>query len=139
MECDYPVRVAEEGGAFVMTARDLPHIVWTAARREDVEARAVEAFRDAFEACAAAGAPVPAASRPRAGEVVVTLPLSLAAKVILHNTMLARGVLPAELGRRLGLPAAAVARLMSFRHAVKIDMMQQAVRAAGGRLRLTGG
>ena len=70
-------------------------------------------------------------------EVLVEVPPSAAAKVLLLNAMVESGVRPAELARRLGVSRQEVHRLTDLRHSTKIDGVAKALRALGYRLELS--
>jgi antitoxin HicB len=77
---------------------------------------------------------VPPPSKARKGEVMIELPPSVCAKVLLLNTMLASGVSRAELARRMGTSQREVQRIIKIRHTTKIDTLGQALHALGKRL-----
>jgi len=66
--------------------------------------------------------------------VVVELPVSVAAKVLLLNEMLRQKVRPIELARRIGTTKQEVNRLTDLKHATKIDRIDAALRALRKRL-----
>lgn len=121
---------APEGG-FVVTFRDIPEAI----TQGDTDAEALEMATDAllvamdfyFED----RRPVPPASPPRKGELMVALPASAWAKVLLLNEMLAQGVTPAELARRLGTRPQDVNRIVNLTHTTKIDTIGQALASLG--------
>lgn len=78
--------------------------------------------------------PVPAPSKPKRGQPVVTLPASLCAKILLLNEMLRQKVPPAELARRIGTTRQEVNRLTDLRHTSKIDRIDAALLALGKTL-----
>jgi antitoxin HicB len=80
--------------------------------------------------------PVPTPSQPKRGQVVVELPASLSAKILLLNEMLRQKVRPAELARRIGTTPQEVNRLTNIRHTSKIDRIDVALQALGKRLTL---
>lgn len=128
----YPAHFEEapEGG-FVVTFRDIPEAI----TQGDTEAEALEMAADAllvamdfyFED----RRPVPPASSPRQGERMVPLPASAWAKVLLLNEMLAQGITPAELARRLGTRPQEVNRIVNLTHTTKIDTIGQALASLG--------
>jgi len=61
-------------------------------------------------------APVPAPSEPKRGDVLIELPPSIAAKVLLLNAMLAQQVTPAELARRLNTRRQEINRVIDLEH-----------------------
>ena len=78
--------------------------------------------------------PVPPPSRPKRGQSVVELPVSVAAKVLLLNEMLRQKVRPIDLARLIGTTKQEVNRLTDLKHATKIDRIDAALRALGKRL-----
>jgi antitoxin HicB len=79
---------------------------------------------------------VPAPSKARKGERLVSLPASASAKVLLLNELLAQSVRPAELARRMGTTAQEVNRVIDLHHTTKIDTLAAALAALGKRLEL---
>jgi antitoxin HicB len=76
--------------------------------------------------------PVPL-PRPGAGPRV-SVPALLAAKVALHNEMLAQKVSKSELGRRLDQHLPQIDRLIDVRHASKLDQLEAAFAVLGKKL-----
>jgi antitoxin HicB len=68
--------------------------------------------------------------------VGVELPPSIAAKVLLLNTMLEQRVTAAELARRLHTSPQSVNRLVNLAHATKIDTVAVALKALGRHMEL---
>lgn len=128
----YPARfeAAPEGG-FVVTFRDIPEAI----TQGDTEAEALEMAADAlltamdfyFED----RRPVPQPSATRKGEIPIPLPASAWAKVLLLNEMLAQGITPAELARRLGTRPQDVNRIVDLAHTTKIDTIGAALSSLG--------
>ena len=69
--------------------------------------------------------------------VDLSLPAGFTAKALLLNEMLAQGVTPSELARRMGTSPQVVNRIVDLGHATKIDTIADALRALGARLDLT--
>jgi antitoxin HicB len=131
----YPVHLesADEGG-YVVTFPDIPEAITQGEDIEDALRRGADALESALEFYFEARRPVPAPSKPKRGQRVVELPVSLAAKVLLLNEMLRQNVRPAELARRIGTTPQEVNRLTDFRHTSRIDGVDAALRALGRRL-----
>lgn len=133
----YPARfeTADEGG-YVVTFRDIPEAI----TQGDSEAEAMEMAEDvlvsAMDFYFEDKRPVPLPSKAKAGERFVTLPASVAAKVLLLNEMLAQQVSASELARRLGTRPQDVQRLTNLDHATKIDTIEKALGALGKRLEI---
>lgn len=81
--------------------------------------------------------PAPAPHKPKKGETVLRLPAQVAAKVLLHNEMLAQGVRKAELARRLHMHMPQVDRLLNVRHSTRLDTLEEAAQALGKRLTIS--
>jgi len=133
----YPAQFTQDDGGFVVTFRDIPEAITQGDTWDEAVAMAEDALATAMEFYFEDRRPVPAPSTLRTGETGIALPASLAAKVLLLNAMLAQGVTPAELARRLGALPQAVNRIVNPRHATKIDTIAAALRALGGRLELS--
>lgn len=76
----------------------------------------------------------PRPSKPEQGEVVVTVPPPLAAKVALWASMNEAGISNGELVRRLGVTGGVVRRLLNFRHRSHIGQLEAALAVLGKRL-----
>src|ERR1700735_3886055 len=131
----YPVRLkaAEEGG-YVVTFPDIPEAITQGENIEDALRRAPDALETALEFYFGARRPVPAPSKPKRGQRVVEMPVSVAAKILLLNEMVRQKVRPGGLARRIGTTPQEVNRLTNIRHATRIDGVDSALRALGKRL-----
>lgn len=83
--------------------------------------------------------PVPLPSTATSDEELVGLTVSISAKVLLMNELLAQGVSRMELARRLRTSRLGVKRLVDPAYAINIDMIAQAVAALGKRLEISVG
>jgi antitoxin HicB len=134
----YPVTLeadAAEGG-FTVTFVDIPEAITQGDSLEEALAAARDALESAMEFYLADKRVVPTPSKPRRGQAVIELPASLTAKVLLLNEMLAQGVRPAELARRLKTTPQEVNRLTDIRHTTRIDGIAAALRVLGRQLEL---
>jgi antitoxin HicB len=80
---------------------------------------------------------VPEPSAVKRGQVIVDLPPSVGAKVLLLNEMLRQQVKPSELARRMKVRPQEINRLTDLHHPTKIDTISQALLAIGKRLELS--
>lgn len=124
---------APEGG-FVVTFRDIPEAI----TQGDTEAEAFDMAQDALlttmEFYFDDKRHIPAPSAPQASDRLITLPLSIWAKVLLLNEMLAQRVTPSELARRLNTTPQNMNKVIDLGHTTKIDALADAMRALGRRL-----
>lgn len=133
----YPAKLAPEDGGYVVTFRDIPEAITQGDTREEAIAMAADALATAMEFYFEDRRQVPAPSELRRGEVGISLPAGFTAKALLLNEMLAQGVTPSELARRMGTSPQVVNRIVDLGHATKIDTIADALRALGARLDLT--
>jgi antitoxin HicB len=124
----------QEEGGYVVTFPDIPEAITQGEDAEDALKHAADALESALEFYFEARRPVPAPSKPRRGQRMVELPVSVAAKVLLLNEMIRQRVRPAELARRIGTTPQEVNRLTDIRHTSRIDGVDAALRALGKRL-----
>lgn len=134
----YPAFIEPNGeGGFIASFRDIPEALTEGLSHNEVLDLAADALLTALEFYVESERAVPSPSVPKAGEVLVEVPPSAAAKVLLLNAMVESGVRPAELARQLGVSRQEVHRLTDLRHATKIDGIAKALRALGYRLELS--
>lgn len=133
----YPARFepAAEGG-YTVTFRDIPEAITEGDTLEDAQAMARDALVTAMDFYFSDGRPVPAPSKPAKGELVVTLPPSVAAKVALLNARLESGARPADVARKLGIKPQEMTRVFDLQHPTKIDTIAAALAAMGYELEL---
>lgn len=137
MMLSYPARVTRDGDGFVVSFPDVPEALTGAATREEALEMATDALTTAMDFYFEDRRPVPAPSAPKRGQVLVDLPPSVGAKVLLLNEMLAQGTRPADLARRMNVRPQEINRLTDLRHPTKIDTIAQALRAMGKRLEMS--
>ena len=120
-------------GGFTVTFPDVPEAITEGDSEAEARARAEDALVAAlsFYTDDARKLPTPSAAR---GRPVAMLPPLVAAKLALHDAMLAAGISNVELARRLGLEEKAVRRLRDPLHRSHIGQVEAALRLLGRRL-----
>jgi antitoxin HicB len=126
----------EDAGGFVVTFPDLPEAITQGETEEEAMRMAQEALPAALEFYFEDKRAVPKPSRQKRGQKAITLPASLAAKVLLLNEMVTQNVRAAELARRLNTTPQEVNRLTDLRHTTRIDSIDVALRALGKGLEM---
>jgi antitoxin HicB len=121
-------------GRLVVTFRDIPEAITQGDNEEEALEMAQDALITAMDFYFEDRRPVPMPSTPLAGERLIALPLSVAAKVLLLNRMIEDQVRPAELARRMGIKPQEVNRLIDLNHSTKIDTLAKAMEAMGHEL-----
>jgi antitoxin HicB len=133
----YPARIARDGDGYLVSFPDIPEALTGAATEEAALALAVDALVTVMDFYFEDRRPVPPPSARKRGQVLVELPPSIGAKVLLLNEMLKQGTRPAELARRMGVKPQEVNRLTTLTHPTKIDTVAAALKALGKRLELS--
>ncbi len=121
-----------DGSAITVTFGGLPGATWGASESEAL-ARAEDLLVTALSFYTDDGQPIPPPPDTN-GRPVVAVPPLVAAKLALHDAMLAAGVSNVELGRRIGLDEKAVRRLRDPLYRSHIGGVETALRALGRRL-----
>ena len=133
----YPARLIPDDTGFAVQFRDIPEAITCGATREEAIDMAGDALVTAMDFYFDDKRPVPAPSGPKRGDVLVELPPSVTAKVLLLNVMLAQHVTPAELARRMNTRRQEINRVIDLGHATKIDTIAAALSALGIHLEIT--
>lgn len=127
----------DEDGGFVVTFRDFPEAITQGDDFEEATMMARDALLTAMEFYFDDKRTVPTASAPVDGEHLVSLPSSVAAKILLLNEMISQKVTASELARRMDTVPQHINRLIDLQHATKIDTVERALGALGRRLELS--
>lgn len=130
----YPAKVEKDGDFSVVSFRDIPEALTQADSNEDLVFWATDALKTAIGMYFEDGDIIPAASEPQKGEIVIDLPPSFVAKIILHNAMIKNRLRQADIARAMNIPTPEVARIVNPKHKTKIDTIATAIQAAGGKL-----
>lgn len=132
----YPARFEPDGDGFVVTFRDIPEAITQGENEAEAVAMAADALLTAMDFYFEDRRAVPAPSPAEPGERLVSLPASVSAKVLLLNEVVASGVRPSDLARRMGVTPQEVTRVLDLHHATKIDTLAAGLAALGKRLEL---
>ena len=134
----YPAKFTpdEEDGGYVVTFRDIQEAITQGDTFEEAMEMAEDVIAFALKDYFDKNHPIPLPSKPERGEHLVSLPASVAAKVLLLNEMIAQNVKQAELARRLGVRPTEVTRMVNLQHATKIERIDAALKTMGKSLEL---
>lgn len=133
---DYPFKFTKEDGGWVITCRDLPEAISQAGANENRVEVAEGCLQAALESRIRDNEPLPVASKPRRGEVVVASPAATAAKAVLYDAMCEAGISKSELAHRLGVDEKEVRRMLDVGHGTKLPRIAEAVEALGRHLQI---
>ncbi|WP_087655231.1 type II toxin-antitoxin system HicB family antitoxin [Caballeronia terrestris] len=131
----YPVNLERDNNnTYLVTFPDIPEAVSVSDDEDEALLNALDALESAIEIYFDEKREVPAPSKPKRAQRVVTLPALVVAKVLLANEMVRQGVRKSELARRLNLHMPQIDRLLNPRHASKLDAIEAALAKLGKRL-----
>ncbi len=133
----YPAKIEPDTVGFMVTFRDIPEALSAGDTREEAEAMAADALLVAMDFYFEDRRPVPSPSAPVGDEVMIALPASVSAKVLLLNEMIAQHVTPSELAKRMDTRKQEVNRIIDLGHATKIDTIAAALTSLGRELELS--
>jgi antitoxin HicB len=134
MRYAYPYDLAPQPeGGFTVTFPDVPEAITQGDTEEDAAAMAEDALVTALSFYTDNAEPLPRPS-PARGRPLAFVPPLVAAKLALHDTMLAAGVSNVALARRLGTDEKTVRRLRDPLHQSRINQIDAALRALGKRM-----
>jgi antitoxin HicB len=137
MMLSYPARIAKDGDGFMVSFPDIPEALTGAATKAQALELAADALTTAMDFYFEDRRPVPAPTAPKRGQVMIDLPPSVGAKVLLLNEMIAQGTRPADLARLMNVRPQEINRLTDLHHPTKIDTIAQALKTLGRRLELS--
>lgn len=130
----YPARLTRDGEAYGVTFPDIPEAITFGDTLEEALEMAADALATAMDFYFEDKRAVPPPSLPKRGHVLIDLPPSISAKVLLLNEMLEQGTRNVDLARRMNVRPQEVNRLTTLRHPTKIDTVALAFKALGKRL-----
>jgi antitoxin HicB len=132
----YPARIARDGEGFMVSFPDIPEALTGGATREEALDMAADALTTAMDFYFEDRRTVPPPSEPKRGQVMIDLPPSVGAKVLLLNEMILQGTRNADLARLMNVRPQEVNRLTDLHHPTKIDTIAAALKVLGKRLEL---
>ena len=127
----YPVTVTADGDGFGVTCECVPELVTCGDTRAEALARAEDALVTALSFYVDNDETIPKPPRHPIGLDLVVVPALAAAKLALHDAMLAQGVSNIEMGRRIGLNEKAMWRLRDPLVHSHIGQVQTALHSLG--------
>ena len=122
-------------GGWTVTFPDVPEAITQGNTPDEVATMAEDALVTALSFYTDDSRPLPRPSAAR-GRPIAWVPPLVAAKLALHDAMLAAGTTNAALGKRLRLDEKSVRRLRDPLHRSHINSVERALRALGRRLEI---
>ena len=134
MRYAYPYELLPQPeGGFTVTFPDVPEAITQGDTEKEAAATAEDALVTALSFYTDRAEPLPRPS-PALGRPLAYLPALVAAKLALHDAMIAAGVSNVALARQLGTDEKTVRRLRDPLHQSRINQVDAALRALGKRM-----
>jgi antitoxin HicB len=133
MHYAYPADVLKEPGGVTVSFPDVPGAITCGDTRAEALERGQDALISMLSVYVEENRPLPRPS-PARGRPLIPVAALDAAKLALHDAMLAAHMSNVELGRRLGLDEKQVRRLRDPLHQSHIGKVEAALRILGKRL-----
>ncbi len=132
----YPASILAEknGKGFHVRFSDLPEALTGGDDMEDALIQGADCLAEAIAGRIRRGDSIPAPSKPKRGQRLITVPLYLAPKLALYLAMRERGMRNTELAERLGVSETVVRRMLDPKHDTKPEKIQAALSALGKRI-----
>jgi len=121
-------------GRYLARFRDVPEALTDGADRAEAVSEASDALGAALAGYAQQQLIIPRPTSARRGEVAVSVPPLVAAKLALYQTMREQKISNVELSKRLGVTEAVVRRLLDPDHSSKIEKVESALSLLGKQL-----
>lgn len=133
----YPAKFEKEESGYSVTFRDIPEAITCGDDLDDALFMAKDALLTAMDFYFEDRRTVPQPSQAEEGEYLIELPLSVSAKVLLLNEMVAQNISNVELAKRIKVKPQEVQRITNLEHTTKIDTLARAFAALGKNLNLS--
>lgn len=130
----YPAKFIKEGEHYNISFRDIPEAITRGYHWEDGLNMAEQALLKAMTLYFEQRRKICLPSEAQEGEVLITLPISVFAKVLLLNELIEQKISNADLARRINLQPQEIQRIVNLKHSTKIDTISRAISATGKRL-----
>ncbi len=129
---EYPATLARDSaGRILVTFPDLPEALTDGADEAEALLEAADCLGVAIAGRLSDGRPVPAPSRPTAGQRLVAPRPETALKIALRLAMTEAGISISGLARALDLDEKEARRMIDYAHATKLPRLTEALRVLG--------
>lgn len=133
----YPAIFEKEGAGYNVKFRDIPEAITCGDDYEDAVFMAKDALLTSMDFYFGDHRKVPLPSKPQKGDMLIELPASAFAKVLLLNEMIEQDISNVELAKRIHVKPQEVQRITNLGHNTKIDTIANSLKALGKDLKLS--
>jgi antitoxin HicB len=132
----YPANFLPEanGKGYHVRFPDLPEALTGAADLDDANVQAADCLAEALAGRIRRGDAIPAPSKSKRGQRLVSVPLYLAPKLALYLAMKDGGLRNTDVAKRLGVSETVVRRMLDPKHNTKPEKIQAALAELGKRI-----
>jgi len=131
----YAVKLTRDrkDGGYVVSCRDIPEAITQGESIEDALSEAEGALQAAIEGRIEDDMEIPAPSRPKHGERLVSTPVTTALKAAVYVAMREQKVSKSELARRMNVHEKEARRMLDPNHPTKVPALERALATLGRR------
>ncbi|WP_349371286.1 type II toxin-antitoxin system HicB family antitoxin [Salinarimonas sp.] len=126
-----------EDGEIIVTFPDLPEAITFGRSEEDALEQAQDCLREALRGRMRDQEDIPQPSQDVTGARAISPPAEMAAKVAVYEAFQRAGMTRVALADRLHVHEGEVRRILDPNHRTKLERLDEAARALGGRLEVT--
>lgn len=135
---DYPATLTPNGeGGYIVTFRDVPEAITEIWDKNELKETATDCLVTAVDFYIEDHRLFPAPSKTKKNDVIIQLPISISAKILLLNTMVSGNIRPVDLAKKMGIKPQEVNRIIDTGHTTKIDTIAKALSVLGKNLQLS--
>ena len=135
---DYPAVLTPNGeGGYIVTFRDVPEAITEIWDKNELKETATDCLVTAVDFYIEDHRLFPAPSKTKKDDVIIQLPISISAKILLLNTMVSGNIRPVDLAKKMGIKPQEVNRIIDTGHTTKIDTIAKALSVLGKNLQLS--
>ena len=137
LQFTYPVKLTRDrkDGGYVVTFRDIPEAITQGDSVDEAMSEAEGALQAAIEARIEDALDIPAPSRAKNGERIVSTPVTTALKAAIYLAMREQGVSKSELARRMHVHEKEAWRMLDP-HQTKVVALERALAVRGLRAKI---
>lgn len=135
---DYPATLTPNGeGGYIVTFRDVPEAITEIWDKNELKETATDCLVTSVDFYIEDHRLFPAPSKTKKDDVIIQLPISISAKILLLNTMVSGNIRPVDLAKKMGIKPQEVNRIIDTGHTTKIDTIAKALSVLGKNLQLS--
>ncbi len=135
---DYPATLTPNGeGGYIVTFRDVPEAITEIWDKNELKETATDCLVTAVDFYIEDHRLFPAPSKTKKDDVIIQLPISISAKILLLNTMVSGNIRPVDLAKKMGIKPQEVNRIIDTGYTTKIDTIAKALSVLGKNLQLS--